>query len=485
MVADAAAPTVTPAADAPAAPATPGRFHCLIIVEGIQTGDKRLFAEQSLTWRDLPLPLMAQDDNTPEHEGAMLIGNFDDIQRKGLEIHGYGAYLTEPGEEAARLIGLVQSGELRGVSADIDDVEFEVLFPTTDANGEPLPDMFMMLFDPEAEPPPTEVLDDGIEYEVMPIAQEVLRVTEGRVMGATVLTFPAFQEAYIEDDSGDVSLAASGPRIMTESHVTGVMLNGVGPLSAAGSLAPGRATGREGSPARFDFPEIPPREWFEVPETPGPMPLTILDSGQVFGHLAVWGECHIGLAGECVEPPPSTCNYARFHLGEIPVDDGGRVSVGKLTFGIGHADLKLNAEAARRHYDNSRAAAADLVASDGEYGIWVCGAARSTLTTADVREVMSCPPSGDWRRFGRNLELVAALSVVVPGFQTLRASARARREEGLIASLVVSHPAPPVGTPGLDPRLAHSLTARIAASIGRDPKSRIAALAARVHGGNH
>lgn len=484
--------------------ATPGgRFHALIIVEGIDTGDKRHFVENSLTWRDLPFALHADDKQHFEHEDSVLVGNFDTIERQGTEIHGWGDYLDTPSPEAAYLISLIQSGELRGISADVDMAEYEILWPipdeavVTNKEGDTSVDEEAIW---DQELPIEEV--DGKSYEVMPIEQPIQRVTQGRIMGATAVTFPAFQEAWIEDDSGSAALAASAASaIMAEPRITGVMLTPLVTLVAAGRVTFGATTpGREAAPARFSFPDIPPAEWFDVPETPGPMPLTILDSGQVFGHLALWGECHIGLTGECVEPPKSPSNYARFHLGEIPVDDGGRVTVGHLTFSTGHADMHLKAGPAKEHYDETGSVAADIVASDGEYGIWCCGAARSTLSVAQIREVMSAPPSGDWRQFGRNLDMVAALCVNVPGFQNSRGGMRVRREEGLVASLVMSHPAPEVGTEltgpmavwarstfhkagYFDEATAGKIIDRLAASIGRSREQRIAALTARVHGG--
>jgi hypothetical protein len=472
-------------------PAPAGRFHTLIVVEGVPTGDDREFVEGSLSWRDLPLPLMAKD--TDEH-GSMgadtkstLIGNIDTIERQGTEIHGWGSYITEPGEDAARLIGLVERGELRGVSADIDNVEFTVLFPVEPDTGpvdEPVDEGADMAADP-VDNMPRETID-GQEYVVVDMPMPILRVTEGRVMGATVVPFPAFQEAFIEPDGG---LAASACPVLADYRLSGVM------LASALVLA-----GRETAPARFVFPELPPSEWFDVPETPGPMPLTILDSGQVFGHLAVWGECHVGIGGECVEPPQSATSYARFHVGETPCDDGTRVSTGRLTFHTGHADTRLGPDATRAHYDDTGNVAADLVAVDGEYGIWVCGAMRSDLSLAQVREVMASPPSGDWRRFGRSLELVAALCVNVPGFNVPRYQvsasaaldgrswAKVRKDDGLVASLIVSHPAP-ANVSGKVPRALDASTIvavreRIAASIGRSTKDRVAALSARVHGSN-
>ena len=169
------------------------------------------------------------------------------------------------------------------------------------------------------------------------------------------------------------------------------------------------------------------------------------------------------------------------------------MSVGRLTFATGHADTHLGPDATRAHYDHTGTVAADIVAVDGEYGIWVCGAMRSTLDAAQVREVMSSPPSGDWRRFGQHLDLVGALCVNVPGFNVPRASlaasgwARARREDGLTQSLIVVHPAPVAPAPivaaalPMDGEMARRIIDRIAASIGRTRHDRIAELTARVH----
>ncbi len=469
-----------------------GRFHAVLIVEGAETGDGRIFAEGSLTWRNLPLPLMAKD--TDEHGSfsadtkATLIGNIDTIEKRGTEVHVWGPYLSNPGEEAARLIGLVKSGELRGISADIDSVEFDILVPVeVDENGDPAPggggalyDEFGNRVDDGAEPR-IEEDESGDMVEVIETPPMIkMRVTEGRIMGGTVVPFPALQEAFIENDA----LVAAALPVLAQHHVTGVMLAGA-------------------SFSGWSFPDLPPAEWFEMPEPDHPVPLTILDTGQVYGHLATWGECHVGIAGECVSPPTSPSGYARFHVGEVPCDDGSRVAVGRLTFGTGHADTRLNAADTRAHYDHTGTVAADVRASDGEHGIWTCGAMRPGLTTAQVREVMASPPSGDWRRFGRDLELVGALCVNVPGFNTRRdlalaASAAAhdvpqikvRKDDGLVASMILFRPvtgdsrveASPGGTGSLPPEAAASLRERLAATIGRGRAERRAELHARVHG---
>ena len=166
-------------------------------------------------------------------------------------------------------------------------------------------------------------------------------------------------------------------------------------------------------------PLIPPREWFDSEEADEPTPLTITKEGQVFGHLALWDTCHTGFMqggfSECVKAPRSVTDYSFFHLGTLETDQGD-VSVGKLTYDTSHAPLSANLQAASRHYDETGSVGAFIRARDGRYGIWASGAVKSDISQTGFRDIRANPPSGDWRLLNRNLELVAALSVVVPGF---------------------------------------------------------------------
>jgi hypothetical protein len=98
--------------------------------------------------------------------------------------------------------------------------------------------------------------------------------------------------------------------------------------------------------------------------------------------------------------------------------------------GTGHAALSLGRTAALAHYDDSGSAVADVVASDGRHGVWLCGAVRPDADEAQVRALRASPVSGDWRPLGggKGLEMVAALAVNVPGFPVPR--------QALAASLV-------------------------------------------------
>src|SRR5262249_20278814 len=176
--------------------------------EDVWSGDGRQFAPDSLTWRNLPLPLMALDTTTEGHSQAVLIGNFDRIERDGSEIHGWGSFISEPDAEAADLIGRITRGELRGVSADVDTVEYEWILPPDSDEGP----LLLFADDGEAAPQADPADDEGM---VIPMPEPRLRVTVGRVMGATVVPFPAFQECFIEVEAPGLTAGA------TPAHTTG------------------------------------------------------------------------------------------------------------------------------------------------------------------------------------------------------------------------------------------------------------------------
>ena len=156
-------------------------------------------------------------------------------------------------------------------------------------------------------------------------------------------------------------------------------------------------------------------------------------------------------------------------------DDGFRFPVGQITMNSGHAPQQASASQTAAHYDNTAMAAADVTAGEDDFGIWVAGALRPGLRGEDVRALMASDVSGDWRRIGGSLELVAILAVNVPGFPKIRV----RESLGLVASL--SLPAYE-GDGRRRAELMASAADRIASSIGRSKTDRIAALARRVKG---
>lgn len=190
-------------------------------------------------------------------------------------------------------------------------------------------------------------------------------------------------------------------------------------------------------------PTGPPRAWFENPHLNRKTALTVTDDGRVFGHLASWDECHMGIGNRCVTAPHSATNYSLFKVGEVKCGDGSTLPVGKITLGTGHADPALGYVPAAEHYDNSGAVVAVANIGEDRFGIWVAGSLVPGVDEARVAELRRSPLSGDWRKYNGNLELVAALAVNTPGFPVLRASGEDMVDvETLLAAGVVTDDGP-------------------------------------------
>jgi hypothetical protein len=178
-----------------------------------------------------------------------------------------------------------------------------------------------------------------------------------------------------------------------------------------------------------------PAGYFEVEPPDEVIPITV-EGDQVFGFVAEWGVCHIGFDGVCVDPPRSPTNYARFCTGTTHLDNGEKIGTGVLSIGGGHAGGRLSAAAAVAHYDSTSTAVADVVARDTDLGIWVCGRIRPGVTDEMVTALVASDISGDWRPFGGELDMVAALAVNVGGFK--RTPVRVAASGSEILSLVAA-----------------------------------------------
>ena len=243
---------------------------------------------------------------------------------------------------------------------------------------------------------PSVDLDD-IEYTMDD--QERIVITRWRVAGATLVAIPAFEGVSVTLD----------------------------PMPVEPMLDPDTMQGLGPNPELYDYglrasaaPMLPPVDWFHQPDLPGLTPLTISDAGRVFGHIAGWGTCHIGLPG-CVTPPASQSGYSYFHVAEQATADGPVLPVGTLVAGPRHADAQAAFQAAQSHYDVPGAAVARVVAGEDEYGIWVAGWMMPGATEEAKEVFRTSPVSGDWRRIGGSLELIAVCSVNAPGFPVPRA----------------------------------------------------------------
>jgi hypothetical protein len=233
--------------------------------------------------------------------------------------------------------------------------------------------------------------------------------------------------------------------------------------------------------------EGPPREWFHMEEPDEITPLTVTDevtaSGwrKVYGHGAAWGTCHISFGEDACTKPPRELHgeHVYFRLGEVTTAEGDRIATGSITLGTGHASTRgVSAQQAAEHYDHTGTIVAQVASSEGQHGIWLCGAIPPWVTPERVGQLQaSGKVSGDWRRIGGTMRLVAMLAVNVPGFPIprLKTFVSLGRQQSLIAAGVVTETHRPVSV--------DSAIQRIARSIGLDTDSLIAAAKARVHGG--
>lgn len=196
---------------------------------------------------------------------------------------------------------------------------------------------------------------------------------------------------------------------------------------------------QENITAAAEYGNVKPAEAFKNPRLTGPTPLTI-EGDRIYGHLATWGVCHIGIKDMCVTAPHSTTNYARYRTGTVLTDEGP-IPVGNVTMGTGHASIKVNAKDAVAHYDNTGSVVADVVTGEDAFGIWFAGVLRPDLEPKQIDALRASALSGDWRTdlMTGNTELVAALAVNVPGFPIPRTIAASGAMGGaLVAAGIVT-----------------------------------------------
>lgn len=257
---------------------------------------------------------------------------------------------------------------------------------------------------------------DEVDY-VMNDEGTVLTITAGRIAGATLVAIPAFADVSITLDP--LPVAPMGDRDEPAEDPEALWMYA--------SAAPEQA---------------PPAEWFARPDLDRLTPLTVTDTGRVFGHIAPWGTCHVGLPG-CVTAPHSPSDYSYFHQSLQRLAEGGELPVGTLTVGGGHAAPGKSWAAAVEHYDNVGTAVARVRAGEDEHGIWVAGWVLPQATPEQVEAFRSSPVSGDWRQIRGQLELVAVCSVNSAGFPVPRARVSFAHDKGQ-RSLVASFGITPV-----------------------------------------
>lgn len=335
-------------------------WSAVLARSGIPTGDGRILAPGKGSSRALPLPLSYQQQSSEGHGGSVVVARIETLSFGDGIVTATGSMLDAA--YGTDVIELIEAGVV-GPSVDLDDIEY--------------------------------VMD----------ADENLVLTQWRIAGATLVAIPAFADVSITLDplpAEPVEGTEVEPAAPSEPEYDSMW------ASAAPPWAEPTTT------------PLPPLAWFMKPDVDRLTPLTVSDTGRVFGHIAPWGQCHVGLPG-CVTAPSSPTGYSYFMQGEQLTEGGDVVPVGVMVAGPRHADAQLAFRAAQDHYDDPSAAVAKVVAGEDEFGIWVAGWLLPGASEEAVNTFRSNPVSGDWRRIGGALEMIAVCSVNTAGFPVPKA----------------------------------------------------------------
>ena len=479
----------------------PVPWHGVLAPEGVPSGDGRMFSPGALRNRELPLPLKWMPADAEGHDGSVVVGRIDNIWRDGNELRAQGVFdHSAYGYEAVRLLA---EGMIRGVSVDVDDATAAASEDSTSLEFSsariaaatlcaiPAFSEAFVALGPWDEGPvgpgEPEVPAEEVEAPEGVSREEQIEILNKDLegMGATVASQTEFDSpprktkdgpgwiteprpthritAYWVDGPGAAKIGwgAGGDfnrcRLQLVKYVqnpdwlAGLCANlhyralGIWPGQHAGRTE-AMSTSNESLTASVALvpqeTEKLPSDWFRNPELSSPTPFTVTDDWRVFGHVATWDVCHIGIGDVCTTAPHSVTDYAYFKTGAVETD-AGLVAVGQISLGGGHASLNAGVRPAIAHYDSTSTAVADVTVGEDEFGIWVAGAVRPGTTSEQVHALRAAALSGDWREVVKangesNLEMVAALAVNVPGFPIPRPSLAASgdRQTALVAASI-------------------------------------------------
>jgi len=436
-------------------------WYGVLAPEGAVSGDGRGFEDRGLRMRDLPLPIKWMPEDAEGHDKSQVAGRIDRIWREDGLIKAEGQFDTS--FAAYEAIRQLAEGSLRGVSVDIDDMQAALsedgassvatgrICSATLCAIPAFAEAFVALgtwaddkgFVPGGSDIPDQQLVDQLPEEFAVSRETFAPVPIRTKDGPGWITDPAPTRRitdYWVDGRGALKIRWGSPGDFNRCRMQLVKYV-QNPEWLAGLCAnlhyralrvwPGQHNVRtQPMPAlTASAGTLLPGDYFKNPELDGPTPFTVTEDGRVYGHVATWDVCHIGLPigdreGECTTAPHSSTNYAFFLTGEV-LTDLGPVNVGQITLGGGHADGRATLRAAVGHYDSTSTAVADVTAGEDDHGIWVAGALRPSVTAEQVHELRAAAISGDWRQVkpGRDdMELIAALAVNVPGFPIPRPS---------------------------------------------------------------
>lgn len=409
------------------------RWRGMLAPVNAPTGDGRRI--RTFTHRDLPVALKWQRTEEPGHIKSVVVGSTERIEYITTAEALAAGWVTEEMAQRAGLspdtVGVWAAGEFFD---DIDPAEMPrlaedvaeakllvtkgVLGPSVDA-GE-------VAFYGFVHPGTDDVVTADEVFEAEDAGEQLdieALIDSYEIAAATLVPIPAFAET---PRPFELLPAAEGA---SEENAVTAAARRVALVAAAPAIS---------------------ADWFDDPHFTEVTPLTVASNGRVWGHIAAFGVCHVGIPGMCTTAPHSASDYANFH--RYAATTGGvdlPVAAGRITAGHGamtnvcaccpgnddHACSRLSFGGAVAHHDPMRVLAY-VRAGEDEHGIWVAGIAAPEADDRDRAALARQRFSGDWRDVGGNLELteVLALSRERPGFPLPRTSVANGRQRALVAA---------------------------------------------------
>lgn len=350
------------------------RFRALACPVDASTGDRRRFAEGSIEAADCPMPARYTREDVGGHDGAVTIAVTESVDTSIADEIWLEGYLLEPdretmprlAEDVAEATLLIESGVV-GFSVDLDAAEVTFVKEGTDE----------------------EVTMEDLED---PDLQVEMLITKGRIRSATLVAIPAFVETNhtitltVEEAAEDVENVDAAADLLALV----ASLSGPAPVPFSAFTPPVIITGP--TPMTYDFAATPP---------------------VAYGHVATWSTCHAGFKDSCVLAPRDPgAGYRDFHIHRTETDEG-TVYAGRITAGGRHPasdDFSIDAHAVRRHHDGM-VEVARVLASEDEWGLFVCGPIMPDLDDATMRTLARRKVSPDWRETVDGLAMIEVLAL--------------------------------------------------------------------------
>lgn len=472
-------------------------IHGVLAPEDVQSGDGRGFNAGAITSRDYRLPFMWQKQQVQHHDTAFTVGSVDRLMRKDGLIHWQG--LLMPSNDASEFAEMLAFFGRYPVSVDGENANLDkektnstgvVWFDAVRAAG--LTAVAVSAF-PEAYvafgPHPDMPEETSEEFSVLTASGDLVTFDRGPGWVTNPKETKRLHDYWTKKGQpgyekigwgtpGDFTRAKKliGEKIGANSPEDLRFLNQIiaqwhydalgywpGDLDKPGNKTSAEARAeraakraaasitREGITGDQKGWEavlvssvsgnrvFPPIEYFHRQDDHGALVIKDPDENgfiHTYGYAGEWGVCHVGMAGQCVEPPRTySDDYPQFHLGTTKVE-GGVIYTGVLTYGVGHRDAEtiLSESPEQAFFDNINNAWAAVRVGEDERGIWYSGVVLPGVPEDHLTKIAaSGQVSGEWLHG----EMRACLTVNVPGYAVERPSA-AYDDDGNVIALAAS-----------------------------------------------